>query len=95
MSEQESHEARDEGAAQARRAADVLRRRLVKTGIAAVPVIISLQSGTAWAISSCAGTTNRPTQAQLISKFGSFTGPGGPTAAQLQNQQLVTCYTTM
>lgn len=93
MSEQEPHEAREEGAVEARLAADVLRRRLIKTGAVAVPVIISLQSGTAWAISSCAGTTNRPTKAQLISKFGSFTGPGGPTAAQLQNRQLVTSLT--
>lgn len=93
MSEQESHEARGEGAVEARRAADMLRRRLLKTGAAAVPVIISLQSGTAWAISSCAGTTNRPTKAQLVSKFGSFTGPGSPTATQLQNQALVTSLT--
>lgn len=93
MSDQESHEAREEGAVDARRAADVLRRRLVKTGVVAVPVIISLQSGTAWALSTCAGTKTRPTSAQLISKFGSFTGPGSPTAAQIQNQQLVTSLT--
>ena len=93
MSEQESHDIREEGAVEARLAADVLRRRLIKTGVAAVPVIISLQSGTAWALSSCAGTTNRPTKAQLINRFGSFTGSSQPTAAQLQNQQLVTSLT--
>lgn len=93
MSEQESHEIRDEGAAQARHAANVLRRRLIKTGVAAVPVIISLQSGTAWALSSCASTAQRPTTGQLHTAFGDFTGNHGVTATQTQNRQLVTSLT--
>ena len=35
-------------------ATDALRRRLLKASAAAVPAIVSLQSGTAWALSSCA-----------------------------------------
>lgn len=90
MSEQETHDVPDEGAAEARRAADMLRRRLIKTGVAAVPVIISLQSGTAWALSSCASTAKRPTKSQLEAAFGDFTGNKQVTATQAQNRQLVT-----
>jgi hypothetical protein len=94
MSDQESQENREDGGAEARLAADLLRRRLLKTGVAAVPVIISLQSGTAWAVSSvCASNINRPTKAQLEAAFSDFKGSGQATATQLANQQLVTSLT--
>ncbi len=99
MSEQETHDVPDEGAAEARRAADMLRRRLIKTGVAAVPVIISLQSGTAWALSSCASQTGkggkavnpRPSTSTLISEFGDFSKD--PTSTQQRNRQTVTSLT--
>ena len=99
MSEQEPHDVRDEGAATARLAADVLRRRLIKTGVAAVPVIISLQSGTAWALSSCASERGsdkkalnpRPTSATLTNEFGNFSKT--PSSGQQRNRDLVTSLT--
>lgn len=99
MSEQEPHEAREEGAVEARLAADVLRRRLIKTGAVAVPVIISLQSGTAWALSSCASARGsndkplnpRPSTSTLNSEFGDFSR--NPTSTQQRNRQTVTSLT--
>ncbi len=99
MSEQESHDIRDDGAVAARLAADGLRRRLIKTGMAAVPVIISLQSGTAWALSSCASERGsdrnalnpRPTTSTLTSEFGNFSKT--PSSTQQRNRDLVTSLT--
>jgi hypothetical protein len=95
MSEQHPDDIQDQDAAQSREAADQLRRRLLKTGAAAVPVIISLQSGTAWALSSCASTpatgVKRPTRSQLINQFGDFTK--SPNSTQQLNRQTVTSLT--
>ena len=44
----------EDTASKAQKSANRLRRQIVKAGAVAVPTIISLQSGTAWAISSCA-----------------------------------------
>ena len=64
----------------AQEAAGRLRRRIIKAGVVAVPTIISLQSGTAWALSSCASRGRiLPSQADLINGTGTGTPsiPGG------------------
>ncbi|MGE0668782.1 MAG: hypothetical protein AB7O49_19675 [Sphingomonadales bacterium] len=99
MPEQDPHDVREDGAADARLAADALRRRLLKTGAVAVPVIISLQSGTAWALSSCASERKgngkplnpRPSESTLVSEFGDF--KDDPTYTQQRNRQTVTSLT--
>jgi hypothetical protein len=98
MPDQGPHEERTQSVPP-REAADALRRRLLKGGAAVVPVIISLQSGTAWAISSCASArgpgggplVKRPTQSQLVGAFGDFAG--SPTESQLRNREAVTSLT--
>ncbi|MBI1182064.1 MAG: hypothetical protein GC201_16080 [Alphaproteobacteria bacterium] len=95
MSDRKTDEIGSGDAAQSREAADQLRRRLLKTGAAAVPVIISLQSGTAWALSSCASAketgVKRPTRSQLVQEFGDFSSD--PNSTQLANRQTVQALT--
>ena len=96
---QDMHDVTKDGAAEARLAADELRRRLIKGGVVAVPVIISLQSGTAWALSNCASASSsnggalnpRPSQSALVSEFGDFSK--SPTYTQQRNRQTVTSLT--
>lgn len=91
MAEQDVHEIRPDSGAESREAANQLRRKIIKTGVVAVPVIISLQSGTAWALSTCATKLKRPTQSQLVAAFGEFTaGDKDVTATQARNRQFVT-----
>ena len=56
-------------------ATSALRRKLLKGGGAALPVMISLQSGTAWAISSCASEISRPSSGDMTSIFGPSGNP--------------------
>ncbi len=56
-------------------ATNALRRKLLKGGGAALPVMISLQSGTAWAISSCASEISRPSNGNMTSTFGPSNNP--------------------
>lgn len=75
--------------------ADRLRRRLLKAGVAAVPTMISLQSGTAWALSNCATrsmTYDLPTTTEVNDAFGN---PSAVTPAQQGNRDLVTAVTTI
>lgn len=46
-------------------AADSIRRKLIKAGAIGIPVTITLQSGTAWAASTCATRLLRPTDAEV------------------------------
>ncbi|MFN3233136.1 MAG: hypothetical protein ACE363_13415 [Alphaproteobacteria bacterium] len=55
-------------------ASNALRRKLLKAGGAAVPLMVSLQSGTAWAISSCADNIARPDASDLGDIFGIIAG---------------------
>ena len=92
MSDRDEMTESQEAATEARESADRLRRQLVKAGAAAVPTIISLQSGTAWAISSCASRgVNEPTSAQVSAEFGLSSDP--PSASQQGNRNLVTSVT--
>ncbi len=91
MAEQDAHEIRPDSGAESREAANQLRRKLIKTGVVAVPVIISLQSGTAWALSSCASKLKRPSNSQLENMFGDF--DDGPTSTQRRNRETVTSLT--
>ncbi|MEN3951491.1 hypothetical protein [Iodidimonas sp. SYSU 1G8] len=91
MSEQDTHEIRQDSGAESREAANQLRRKIIKTGVVAVPVIISLQSGTAWALSSCASKLKRPSTSQLDSTFGDFSKD--PTSTQRRNRETVTSLT--
>lgn len=69
--------------------ADAVRRKLLKTGAMGVPVAVSLQSGTAWAISTCALRATRPTETAVDTALGdpqnraTITGVTGITDAQI------------
>jgi len=69
-----------------------LRRKLLKAGAAAVPAIVSLQSGTAWALSSCASRIDRPSVSDINSYFGSFRS-GPPNSTQQDHRDFVTSMT--
>ena len=45
--------------------ADSIRRKLIKAGAIGMPVTITLQSGTAWAVSTCATRLVRPTDDEV------------------------------
>ena len=53
----------------ARSTTDEVRRKLLKAGAIGIPVAVSLQSGTAWAISNCASRldSGRPTAGEVSS----------------------------
>ena len=55
--------------------ADNLRRKILKAGAASLPAIVSLQSGTAWALSSCASRPEmeRPTVTEIRELFSNAT----------------------
>ena len=76
------NENRDARALQdSRESADRLRRRIIKAGAVAVPTIISLQSGTAWALSSCASRGRLlPTQEDLGDGTGNASAQPPPPA---------------
>ena len=48
-----------------REATDTIRRKLIKAGAIGVPLGITMQSSTAWAVSYCATSINRPTEAVI------------------------------
>ena len=51
-----------------------------------MPFIVSLQSGTAWALSSCASNISRPSNGNMTSTFGP---PGSPNSSQQENRDFV------
>lgn len=46
------------------------RRKLLKAGIAGAPVIITLRSGTAWAVSSCVDRISQPGEGEANARIG-------------------------
>lgn len=46
------------------------RRKLLKAGIAGAPVIITLRSGTAWAVSSCVDRISQPSEGEANARIG-------------------------
>jgi hypothetical protein len=45
--------------------ADDIRRKILKMGAVGLPLVVSLKSGTAWAVSTCATQISRPTDEQI------------------------------
>ena len=92
MSDQNEIVEIEDTVSEAQESANRLRRQIVKAGAVAVPTIISLQSGTAWAISSCASRgVTEPTVGTVTTEFGLSSDP--PSAAQQGNRDLVTAVT--
>lgn len=81
----------DASRADAQASANRLRRHILKAGAAAVPTIISLQSGTAWALSSCASRGETlPTVGDMNTTFGN---PNAATQDQTDARDRVTSLT--